>query len=62
MIYATTGVEDLQDIQKNFGAEASGAAVELFFSTLAKLLELADYDHFIVAAGKRRGLSSNLWG
>ena len=55
MIYATTGVDDLKDIQKNFGAEASGAAVEHFFSTLAKLLELAHYDHFIVAGGETSG-------
>ncbi|WP_319483713.1 3-oxo-tetronate kinase [uncultured Cohaesibacter sp.] len=55
LVYATTNVEDLQGIQKNYGAEASGAAVEHFFSTLAKLLELANYDHFIVAGGETSG-------
>ena len=55
MIYATAGIEELDAVQKEFGAEVSGQAVELFFSHLAQLLQEAGYDHFIVAGGETSG-------
>ncbi len=55
LVYATAGVEELGAVQKEFGAEASGKAVESFFSALASLLKDAGYDHFIVAGGETSG-------
>lgn len=55
LVYSTTGPEDLGMIQRKFGAEASGLAVERFFAFLAKLLLDAGVDHFIVAGGETSG-------
>jgi len=55
MVYATAGPEELAAVQKEFGAEASGLAVERFFAALAKLLLDAGVDHFIVAGGETSG-------
>lgn len=55
LVFATTGPEALDAIQKEFGAEASGQAVEGFFAELAVLLHKAGFDHFIVAGGETSG-------
>lgn len=55
LVYATAGPEELAAVQKEFGAEASGLAVERFFAALAKLLQDSGMDHFIVAGGETSG-------
>ncbi len=55
LVYATTGIEELDAVQKKYGAELSGTSVEAFFSDLAALLKNAGYDHFIVAGGETSG-------
>jgi len=56
LVYATTDPEGLAVVQKTHGAEAASAAVEAFFSHLAKLLAGAGFDHFIVAGGETSGV------
>ncbi len=55
MVYATTGPEELASIQRTFGAEVSGRAVERVFAELALLLKGKGFDHFIVAGGETSG-------
>lgn len=55
LVYATTGPEELSDIQQKYGAEASGQALERFFAVLAKNLSDRGVDHFIVAGGETSG-------
>ncbi|MDR3073454.1 MAG: four-carbon acid sugar kinase family protein [Deltaproteobacteria bacterium] len=55
LIYATTGPEELAAIQKTFGAEVSGRAVETLFAALAARLKAGGFNHFIVAGGETSG-------
>lgn len=55
LVYATTGPDELAAIQKEYGPEASGQAVEHFFAALAKRLHDAGVDHFIIAGGETSG-------
>ena len=55
MVYATTGPEELAHVQREFGAEVSGLAVETLFASLAVLLRNQGVDHFIVAGGETSG-------
>jgi uncharacterized protein YgbK (DUF1537 family) len=55
LIHATVGPEELASIQKEFGAEASGRAVEAVFAALAALLKAGGFNHFIVAGGETAG-------
>jgi uncharacterized protein YgbK (DUF1537 family) len=55
LLYSTIGAEELAVVQKKFGAEASGHAVETLFAKLATLLKDEGFDHFIVAGGETSG-------
>ena len=55
LVYATASPEELNIIQKTFGAEISAQAVEHFFSSLARRLKIAGFDHFIIAGGETSG-------
>ena len=55
LVYASVGPEELAAVQKEYGAETSGLAVEHFFASLAKALRTAGVDHFIVAGGETSG-------
>lgn len=55
LVYATTGPENLAAIQKEFGAEIAGSAVERLFALLASRLKAEGFNHFIVAGGETSG-------
>ncbi len=55
MVYATASPEILAAVQREFGAEASGRAVEETFAALAPLLRAEGFDHFIIAGGETSG-------
>jgi uncharacterized protein YgbK (DUF1537 family) len=55
MLYATADPETLAAVQQEFGAEASGRAVETLFARVAALLRQGGFDHFIVAGGETSG-------
>jgi len=56
LVYATTDPTDLSQIQKQFGANETSAAVERTFGKLAKLLAEDGFDTFIVAGGETSGI------
>nr|WP_304621609.1 3-oxo-tetronate kinase [Roseomonas sp. KE0001] len=55
LVYATVGPEQLREIQQRLGGEAASAAVERVFGGLARRLEAAGFDRFIVAGGETSG-------
>jgi uncharacterized protein YgbK (DUF1537 family) len=55
LVYSTSGPEELAAVQREYGAEVSGAAVERFFADLAVLLRRAGVDHYIIAGGETSG-------
>ena len=55
MVYATTSVAELHNIQQRYGAEPSRLIVEALFSLLAKRLAQQGVSRFIVAGGETSG-------
>ncbi|EKZ5663636.1 TPA: four-carbon acid sugar kinase family protein [Klebsiella aerogenes] len=55
MVYATTSVAELHNIQQRYGAEPSRLIVETLFSQLAKQLAQQGVSRFIVAGGETSG-------
>jgi uncharacterized protein YgbK (DUF1537 family) len=55
MVYATTSVAELRNIQQRYGAEPSRLIVEALFSRLAKQLTQQGVNRFIVAGGETSG-------
>lgn len=56
MIYATADADDLKNIQRQYGAQASSQAVEQLFSQLAIKLQAFGVRNFIVAGGETSGV------
>ncbi|KAA8998561.1 four-carbon acid sugar kinase family protein [Affinibrenneria salicis] len=52
MIYATSEPETLRQIQQKWGAEASSQAVEQLFAAVARHLQDAGFQRFIIAGGE----------
>ena len=55
LVSSTPGPDELAAIQKEFGAEVSGNAVETAFAHLGALLKQDGFTHFIVAGGETSG-------
>lgn len=55
LIYATTSVGALQEIQRQYGAETSRVMIEKLFAMLARRLAEAGVTYFIVAGGETSG-------
>ncbi|MCS2149974.1 3-oxo-tetronate kinase [Scandinavium manionii] len=55
LIYATTSVAELKNIQARYGAEASRLLIENLFAMLARRLVTSGIEYFIVAGGETSG-------
>jgi uncharacterized protein YgbK (DUF1537 family) len=62
LVYATTAPAELQAMQERFGAARASEAVERTFGLLAKRLEQACFDQFIVAGGETSGVVTQSLG
>lgn len=62
MIYATSEPEQLEVIQRQWGAERSSSAVEQVFAALVRLLHAQGYRRFIVAGGETSGVVAQTLG
>ncbi len=62
LVYATTEPAKLKEIQDRFGAAKASEAVEHTFGALAKLLEEAGFNQFIVAGGETSGIVTQSLG
>ena len=62
IVYATADFEKLQQIQNEFGAEASSQAVEELFNKLAAQLKRQGIKNFIVAGGETSGVVAQSLG
>lgn len=62
LLYATSKPEKLHAIQEKYGAQASAAAVEQFFSELARKLQDQGVEKFIVAGGETSGIVTQSLG
>ncbi|MBO1073681.1 3-oxo-tetronate kinase [Roseomonas marmotae] len=62
LVYATTEPAKLKELQERFGAAEASEAVERLFGALAKQLEAAGFDQFIVAGGETSGIVTQSLG
>lgn len=62
LVYATTEPAKLKEIQARFGAAEASEAVERVFGVLARKLEAAGFDQFIVAGGETSGIVTQSLG
>ena len=56
LVYATSNVEKIKEIQNTYGAEKASLAVESFFSKITQLLSDKGVRNFIVAGGETSGV------
>ncbi|KAA2213978.1 3-oxo-tetronate kinase [Teichococcus oryzae] len=62
LVFATMLPEKLKEVQQRFGAAESSEAVERIFGALAKRLEAAGFEQFIVAGGETSGIVTQSLG
>lgn len=62
LVYATQPPEKLKELQARFGAALASESVEHTFGALAKKLEAAGFDQFIVAGGETSGIVTQSLG
>lgn len=62
LVYATTPPDRLKELQSRFGAAEASEAVERTFGALAKRLEKAGFEQFIVAGGETSGIVTQSLG
>lgn len=62
LVFATQPPEELKKLQQQYGAARSSEAVERVFGELARKLEAAGFDQFIVAGGETSGIVTQSLG